>query len=120
MKSIPDHKYSLVKQVKILCYHKYSLAEQPNVDEKNNLPGYPTYPVGEDIYQQDKEDKEIDPEQITIEEELSENSQKDFDEDSLDSGLDIPGSELDDEQEKIGSEDEENNYYSLGDDDSKE
>ena len=30
--------------------------------------------------------------------------------------LDIPGAELDDEQEKIGSEDEENNYYSLGDD----
>jgi hypothetical protein len=84
------------------------------------LPGYPTYPVGEDIYEQDKEDKEINPEQITTEEELSENSQKDFDEDSLDSGLDIPGSELDDEQEKIGSEDEENNYYSLGDDNGKE
>ena len=31
--------------------------------------------------------------------------------------LDIPGSELDDQQEDIGSEDEENNYYSLGGDD---
>ena len=30
--------------------------------------------------------------------------------------LDIPGSELDDENEKIGSEDEENNIYSLGSD----
>ena len=30
--------------------------------------------------------------------------------------LDVPGSELDDEQEDIGSEDEENNYYSLGGD----
>jgi len=30
--------------------------------------------------------------------------------------LDIPGTELDDENEKIGSEDEENNYYSLGGD----
>lgn len=30
--------------------------------------------------------------------------------------LDIPGSELDDEQEAVGSEDEENNYYSLGGD----
>jgi hypothetical protein len=30
--------------------------------------------------------------------------------------LDIPGSELDDDLEKIGSEDEENNYYSLGGD----
>ena len=98
----------------------YPLVRQEGNNKKIVLPGYPTYPVGEDIYEQDKEDKEIDPEQITIEEELSENSQKDFDEDSLDSGLDIPGSELDDKQEKIGSEDEENNYYSLGDDNSKE
>ena len=30
--------------------------------------------------------------------------------------LDIPGAELDDNQEEIGSEDEENNYYSLGGD----
>lgn len=32
------------------------------------------------------------------------------------SDLDIPGSELDDADEKIGEEDEENNYYSLGGD----
>lgn len=31
--------------------------------------------------------------------------------------LDVPGSELDDEQEATGNEDEENNYYSLGGDD---
>lgn len=30
-------------------------------------------------------------------------------------GLDVPGSELDDVQEKIGSEDEENNSYSTAD-----
>lgn len=30
--------------------------------------------------------------------------------------IDVPGSELDDRQESIGSEDEENNYYSLGGD----
>lgn len=30
--------------------------------------------------------------------------------------LDVPGSELDDAMENIGSEDEENNYYSLGSD----
>lgn len=34
----------------------------------------------------------------------------------LNTDLDIPGSELDDESEKIGEEDEENNYYSLGGD----
>lgn len=31
-----------------------------------------------------------------------------------DEDLDIPGSDLDDENEEIGEEDEENNYYSLG------
>jgi hypothetical protein len=30
--------------------------------------------------------------------------------------LDVPGSELDDDKEEIGSEDEENNSYSLGGD----
>jgi len=36
--------------------------------------------------------------------------------DDLDTDLDIPGSELDDDNESIGEEDEENNYYSLGGD----
>ena len=33
--------------------------------------------------------------------------------------LDVPGSELDDEQERIGSEDEENNSYSNADEEQK-
>ena len=33
-----------------------------------------------------------------------------------DLNLDVPGAELDDAQESIGSEDEENNYWSLGGD----
>lgn len=37
-------------------------------------------------------------------------------EEDLDADLDIPGSELDDDNERIGEEDEENNYYSLGSD----
>lgn len=37
-----------------------------------------------------------------------------FDTDHTGDDLDVPGSELDDDQEEIGSEDEENNYYSLG------
>jgi hypothetical protein len=40
-----------------------------------------------------------------------------LDDESGENDLDIPGSELDDIQEDIGSEDEENNYYSLGGDD---
>jgi hypothetical protein len=34
----------------------------------------------------------------------------------LNTDLDIPGTELDDDNESIGEEDEENNYYSLGGD----
>lgn len=34
----------------------------------------------------------------------------------LSSDLDVPGSELDDDNEDVGEEDEENNYYSLGGD----
>lgn len=33
--------------------------------------------------------------------------------------LDVPGSELDDDQERIGSEDEENNFYSNADEEEK-
>jgi hypothetical protein len=40
----------------------------------------------------------------------------DFEEDMTGEDLDIPGSELDDGQESMGSGDEENNYYSLGGD----
>lgn len=34
----------------------------------------------------------------------------------LDTQLDVPGEELDDDNEDVGEEDEENNYYSLGSD----
>ena len=46
----------------------------------------------------------------------SRRNEKDFNEDISGDDLDIPGSELDDDMEKIGSEDEENNYYSIGGD----
>jgi hypothetical protein len=43
-------------------------------------------------------------------------NEKDFQDDKSGDDLDVPGSELDDQQESVGSEDEENNYYSLGGD----
>lgn len=86
--------------------NKYPLVRQKGNEKKIILPGYPTYPDSEDIYNQAKEEKEIDPEEISK-----------FKEDVSDAELDIPGAELDDKQEEIGSEDEENNYYSLGGDD---
>ena len=91
--------------------------------EKNNLQGYPIYPAKEDIYNKYHEEKDIDPEDITKFKESNEkdkgltSNKKDFNDDVSGSDLDIPGSELDDMQEIIGSEDEENNYYSLGGDD---
>jgi hypothetical protein len=92
----------------------------PQVDseKKNNLPGYPIYPASEDIYKNFQEEKEINPEDISKTKEKNDkkrtNNEKDFDDDVSGNDLDIPGSELDDVQEDIGSEDEENNYYSQG------
>jgi hypothetical protein len=48
---------------------------------------------------------------------IEKNNEKDFDDDISGGDLDVPGSEPDNEFEITGSEDEENNYYSLGDDD---
>lgn len=68
--------------------------------------GDPEYPAKDDIYsharKEEFEEDEIPP---------GKGKKPDPGED-----LDIPGSELDDEDELIGEEDEENNYYSLGGD----
>jgi hypothetical protein len=93
-----------------------------SVEEKEVLPGYPGYPAGEDIFNQGKEESDIDPEDITKRKEPEDKSktgknEKDFEEDKSGNDLDVPGSELDDEQEETGNEDEENNYYSIGGDD---
>ena len=95
-------------------------------EKKIKLSGYPTYPASEDIYSKFKEEKDINPEDISINKESNKkdkagtNNEKDFNDDVSGSDLDIPGAELDDNQENIGSEDEENNYYSLGDEDHNE
>lgn len=44
-------------------------------------------------------------------------NEKGFKDDMSGDDLDVPGSELDDADEMVGSEDEENNYYSIGGDD---
>lgn len=69
-------------------------------DEKFPLP---VYSAEEDIYNKEKE--------IPFKEEEENKVHA-----SLASGLDVPGSELDDADEETGEEDEENNYYSLGGD----
>jgi hypothetical protein len=87
--------------------------------EGEEFPGYPLYPANEDIYSQDKEETEIDPEQPDeLKKPVEQNAlnELDFEDDVTGNDLDVPGAELDDEQEEIGSEDEENNLYSQAGD----
>lgn len=69
-----------------------------NGEENNPLPGNPVYPASKDIYSNDTKEP--------LKDEDSE----------LGNELDVPGAELDDADERIGEEDEENNFYSLGGD----
>lgn len=89
--------------------------------EALSFEGYPQYPPSDDIYSQVKQETELNPDDIskkkTPTEEVGTSNEKSFDEDMSGDDLDVPGSELDDQQESVGSEDEENNYYSLGGDD---
>lgn len=90
---------------------------QTDNHEENNLPGYPVYPDSEDIYKNFLQEEEINPEDISKTKVPNSNNiirKNDLDDEQSEQDLDIPGSELDDLQENIGSEDEENNYYSLG------
>ncbi|OXG04511.1 hypothetical protein BC749_10827 [Flavobacterium araucananum] len=80
------------------------------------------YPASEDIYNHEEKQKDLDPDHITNgktvdqkEGEWNENTFNIDKQNQLGEDLDVPGSELDDEQEEIGSEDEENNFYSEGD-----
>jgi len=95
-------------------------AQQAYKNERVDLPGYPIYPAAEDIFSRYKEETNINPEDTSktkdANEKAGKNNEKDFSDDASGGDLDVPGSELDDELEKIGSEDEENNYYSLGGD----
>lgn len=87
----------------------------------SELQGYPLYPENEDIYKKLKKLRNIDPEDISKIKEikkLGKRNEKDFEEDLIVSDLDIPGIEIDeDDDEIIDIEDEENDYYSLGGDD---
>jgi hypothetical protein len=95
----------------------------PDDENKENTEEYPMYPEDEDIYNKFVKEKSIDPEDVTKIKESKKNDKpfsdidEEFTNDMSGSDLDIPGSELDDDQEIVGSEDEENNLYSLGGDD---
>lgn len=85
--------------------------------EEAEFPGYPLYPASEDIYSQGLKEDNINPEDINkLKEPNDKTNEGDNYHQTTGEDLDIPGSELDDEEEAIGMEDEENNYYSLGGD----
>jgi hypothetical protein len=78
------------------------------------------YKPGEDIYNKSKKQQDINPDDNTVIRDSKEKgatvNEKGFEDDLTGDDLDIPGAELDDSNEKIGEEDEENNYFSLGGD----
>jgi hypothetical protein len=90
-------------------------------EKKKNLSGYPENPSAEGAFSKWKEETELNPEDLSKKKAPNEKpgtmNELDFSDDKSGSDLDVPGSELDDQQESVGSEDEENNYYSLGGDD---
>jgi hypothetical protein len=81
------------------------------------LPGYPSNPPSEDVFEQLDKEEVINLENPYEPKEPTERATDEFTEDLTLGDLDVPGSELDDDMELIGNEDEENNYYSLGSDD---
>lgn len=104
------------------------IKEQIEKEVINSYPGYPLYPASDDIYSKFRKDEMIDPEEAAEMQDSMDKAkvhtrnEQDFEEDMperhlVGDGLDVPGSELDNQQENIGSEDEENNYYSIGGDD---
>lgn len=88
-------------------------------NEQLKKDGYPKYPENEDIYNKFDKEFDIDPENIAKNKDIIKIernptwNEKNFNEDKSGDDLDIPGAELDDEQENNGSEDEANNGYSI-------
>lgn len=106
---------------------------KPEKKEEEEFPGYPEYPAGEDIMNKRNRDSEVDVDMNQITGSFRHNSElpterkksaepstdeqeETWREDKVGDDLDVPGAELDDDEENIGEEDEENNIYSIGGD----
>lgn len=95
--------------------------KKPEEEKEDLKPGDQfVYPPSEDIYNNAEEVEDIDVDDITKRKPKNEPegtmNEKDFRSDKTGEDLDVPGSELDDAEERAGREDEENNNYSLGGD----
>ena len=95
---------------------KSNTSYPPDIKEKKQKL---TYPPQEDIYSRERKVDNLNPDDNEIitedNDEDDVRNEKSFKDDKSGGDLDVPGSELDDEQERNGNEDEENNYYSLPD-----
>ncbi|EIA08519.1 hypothetical protein HJ01_02241 [Flavobacterium frigoris PS1] len=97
-------------------------SQMEDLKDTSKVPDSLLYPPSEDIYSKFHKESDINPADISkkkIPVEVNTDNQlneKNFKDDMSGGDLDIPGSELDDAQEAIGSEDEENNHYSIGGD----
>ncbi len=85
-----------------------------------NISAMLNFKPSEDISNNTNEVQELNPENLSKTKWPNEANrtlnEKNFEQDMSGDDLDVPGSELEDQQERVGSEDEENNYYSLGGD----
>lgn len=79
-----------------------------NIKEQNEQLREMNYDADQDIFSNQKRVR-VDENGVALDEEEEQ--------DDMEMNIDVPGSELDNDQEEIGSEDEENNYWSLGGDD---
>lgn len=98
-----------------MAYAKQNVVINPTYENQLSV-FYPIYPAAEDIYKKGRHETDVDPENLHQNKAPNEKkglmNELSFENDKSGKDLDIPGSELDDQQENIGSEDEENNYYS--------
>jgi hypothetical protein len=93
--------------------------KKPAKDEENKPGDQYAYPPSEDIYSNEIEEEDIDVDDLSQKKAPNlppdMKNEKSFKQDVSGDDLDVPGSELDDEAERNGEEDEENNDYSLPD-----
>ncbi|WP_373548483.1 hypothetical protein [Haliscomenobacter sp.] len=112
--------YNSLEEVLAEYSKTHEIKQVKDTTKTSKLSGYPLYPPSEDIFNQGKVEMDFNPDDLSKNKapNLAEGSlnEKDFQDDMSGDDLDVPGSELDDQLESVGSEDEENNYYSLGGD----
>lgn len=89
-------------------------------NDDSKITDFLEYPPSKDIFCQGVKEEDIDPNDTSkMKEGIDQKIVKlpnelDFENVITGKDLDVPGSGLDNEMEQIGSEDEENNYYSIG------